>query len=66
MNNIQCRLQQRVSWEGHPFTEILMTWEGPHLERKHALSRVWYVIGDSDHARASQVEAFKKRMASYQ
>jgi hypothetical protein len=65
MQDLAVKFQQRVSFEGHPFTEILYTWRDGDKPR-NACSRVWYVITDSPHARAAQAEAFKKRRTEFE
>lgn len=65
-NDLTITLVQRVSWEGHPFTDILYTWRDGEGQPRNAYSRVWYVITDSPHAKAAQAEAFKKRRTEFE
>ena len=58
--NTTATIVPRYTREGRPFTEVLLRhWDG--YEAKHFLTRLWYVVDDSPHARGAQVQAFKMR-----
>lgn len=67
IRNLQVRIKQRVSAEGHPFSEIFYTyWDDSPKEGRdsydcYALSRVWYPIPDTEHQRANEAQQFLKR-----
>lgn len=56
---VSCKIEPRFDGK-HPFTEILHTWRENGVPR-YALSRVNYLIADSMHARAYQIQQFIKR-----
>ena len=53
----------RVTFESHPFTEILHTVED-ETGTRHFCSRVWWVVQDTPHGRGGEIAAFKKRQAA--
>lgn len=55
-----CEIKQNRSSDGHPFSEIFIVHNDQHF-----YSRVWFVIQDSEHARAQQIQDFHKRRKQY-
>jgi hypothetical protein len=53
---IEAKIIARHSAEGHPFSDVLLT-EGT----RHFLTRYWYPLSDTPHARAAEVQAFLDR-----
>lgn len=62
MKDVAVQIVPRTSQDGHPFSELLHTWTEDDKPRC-ALSRIWYLIDDTPHARANAIEQFKKRRA---
>lgn len=63
LENIEVKIVPRISFEGHPFSELLHTWtEGG--KPRHACSRTWWVQDDTPHGRAAAIAAFKKRQGA--
>lgn len=63
MNDIQVKMQQRQTFEGHPFTELLFNWRDAAGVLRYACSRVWWTIADTPMDRAREIQAFKTRRA---
>ena len=53
-------IKQRVSSEGHPFSEVFIDYEG-----RRFYSRNWYVLSDTPHARASEAAQFMRRLERF-
>lgn len=60
MSDITVKIVPRVSFEGHPFTEILISCVEAGV-RRFFCSRVNYVITPSKHSEAAQRQAFINR-----
>lgn len=54
-------INPRISAEGHPFSEVLITVTYIDGDPDFYLSRLWYPITDTPHQRASEREAFIRR-----
>lgn len=54
--DVTVRIVPHLSAQGHPFSEVLYTYQG-----HHALTRYWYVVSDTPHARANEAQQFVKR-----
>jgi hypothetical protein len=58
--DVAVRIVSRVSAQGHPFSEILYAFrEGGVL--RSALTRYWFPLSDTPHARANEAQQFVKR-----
>jgi hypothetical protein len=61
MRDIQVKLQQRQTAEGHPFTELLFNWRDAGDVIRYACARVWWTVADTPMDRAREVQAFMAR-----
>ena len=62
LENVDVKIVPRVGADGRPFSELLHTWVENGKEQ-FALSRTWWTHVDSSHARAVEIQAFKRRQA---
>ena len=53
-------IKQRVSGEGHPFSEVFIDYEG-----RRFYSRNWYVLSDNPHTRANEAAKFMQRLQRF-
>lgn len=58
MNDASIKIVQRVSTDGHPFSEYFVTWRGHSY-----YTRNFYVIEDSAHNRGHYLQQFLHRHA---
>lgn len=50
----------RVSADGHPFSDVLYTFQDAGIER-HACTRYWWPVSDTPHGRINEAQQFVKR-----
>lgn len=53
-------IKQRVSAEGHPFSEVFIDYEG-----RRFYSRYWYTLSDTPHSRANERSQFMRRLQRF-
>jgi hypothetical protein len=58
--DLDVRIEPRRLPNGNPFTEVFYTWT-ENGQVRHALTRLWYALTDSPHARAAERAAFLRR-----
>lgn len=58
--DVTVRIVPRFSAQGHPFCEVLYTYLDNGAERR-ALTRHWYPVSDTPHARTNEAQQFVKR-----
>lgn len=62
IQDVVVRIVSRRTRDGHPFSEVLYTFTEDGKER-HALTRLFYSLSDTPHARAAEAQAFLQRQA---
>lgn len=59
-SDVAVTIVPRVSAAGHPFAEVLFAWQEDG-EPCNALTRYWYPVSDTPHARTNEAQQFVRR-----